>query len=296
MGNYTDFTVELFTFAEYNKMQNMKTKFIAMAAAAAVAFSGYSVEVSNTDGQDKTLVLYYSQAGTTKTVAEELQQQLGADIACIEAVVAYPQSYDETIARWRQELNDGTKPAIKPIDVNLDDYSTIFLGFPIWGGNYALPISTFVDEYSLAGKTVVTFATFGSGGIGSATANLAKALPKANVVKGYGVRASRIAKAKSEITRFLIENGYVKGEIEKLPEYSELVAVTPDDVKVFNEACSGYKFPLGTPVSVGKRVTPQGVDYKFLANGQMPDGKSVQTTIYITVESGSAPEFTLVER
>jgi flavodoxin len=274
----------------------MKTRFIAMAAAAAVAFAGYSNEVAKNERQDKTLVLYYSQTGTTKAVAEEIQQQLGADIACIEAVEAYPQDYDSTISRWRKELNDGTKPEIKPLDINLDEYSTIFLGFPIWGGTYALPISTFVSENSLSGKTIVTFATFGSGGIGSATANLAKALPKAKVIKGYGVRTSRIAKAKAEITRFLIENGYVEGQIERLPDYSESVAVSSNDIKIFNDACSGYKFPLGNPVTVAKRTTPTGLDYKFLANGQMPDGTPMQATIYITVEEGSTPEFTLVER
>jgi flavodoxin len=274
----------------------MKTKFIALAAAAAVTFAGYSAKASDTEHNDKVLVLYYSQNGTTKTVAEELQHQLGADIACIEAVDAYPQDYESTIARWRKELDANVKPAIKPVNVNFDDYSTIFFGFPIWGGTYALPVATFVSENQLKGKTIVTFATFGSGGIGSATADLAKAWREAKVVKGYGVRAARISKAKDEITRFLIENGYVKGQIEKLPDYSQQTAVTADDVKVFNDACSGYKFPLGTPITVGKRTTPNSTDYKYIVNSKMPNGQEMQATIYVTVETGCAPEFTLVER
>jgi flavodoxin len=277
----------------------MKSKIIACAAAAAI-LTGCSSKPSTAEqtenNSDKTLVLYYSQTGTTKAVAEELQRQLGADIAQIEAVDPYPADYDSTIERWRKELNDSILPEIKPLDVNLDDYSTIFLGFPVWGGTYALPVATFISQNKLAGKKVVTFATFGSGGIGSATANLTEALPDAEVVKGYGVRTSRLSKAKDEITRFLIEGGFVDGEIDALPEYSEQAPVTEAEAKIFNDACSGYKFPLGTPVTVGKRKTPAGTDYKYSALGKTPDGKEMNATIYVTVNDGEAPEFTLVER
>jgi flavodoxin len=278
----------------------MKSSIIAMAAAAAV-FTGCSSKSSTAEKQDdnqsdKVLVLYYSQTGTTKTVAEELQKELGADIACIEAVNPYPNDYDATITRWRQELTDSILPEIKPLDVNLDEYSTIFLGFPVWGGTYALPVATFVSQNALKGKKVVTFATFGSGGIGSATADLKKALPEAEVVQGYGVRTARLGKAKDEISRFLIENGYVEGEVEPLPEYSEQAPVTDEEATIFNDACSGYKFPLGTPITVGKRKSPAGVDYKYTAKGQTPDGKEMIATIYVTVENGAKPEFTLVER
>jgi flavodoxin len=270
----------------------MKRSFITLAAAATVALAGVSAEQKT----DDILVLYYSQNGTTKTVAEELQQQLGADIATIEAVNPYPADYESTIARWSKEKAENIKPEIKPVNVDFSKYSTIFLGFPIWGGTYALPIATFVDQNALKGKTVVTFATFGSGGIGSATANLAKALPEANVLKGYGVRAARIEKVKDEVNRFLIENGYKKGNIEKLPEYSQQAPVTTDDTKVFNDACSGYRFPLGTPVTVSKRTTKDGIDYIYIANSTMPDGKETKATIYVTVPNGGNPEFTLVER
>lgn len=278
----------------------MKRNIITMATIAAISLSSCSSKTAdsqqaNDAPAEKTLVLYYSQTGTTKAVAEELQRQLGADIACIEAVDPYPADYDATIARWRQELADSVKPAIKPLDVNLDDYSTIFLGFPVWGGTYALPVATFVENNPLKGKKVVTFATFGSGGIDSATEDLVKALPDATVLRGYGVRTARLDKAKDEISRFLIENGYIEGEVEPLPEYSAQVPVTDEDVKIFKQACDGYKFPLGTPLTVGKRQTPNSVDYKFVSDMQMPDGKKVQRNIYVTVEANADPVFTLVQ-
>ena len=52
----------------------------------------------------KQLVLYYSETGTTKTVAQELQKQLGADIEEIEAVVPYSGNFQETIQRGQREM------------------------------------------------------------------------------------------------------------------------------------------------------------------------------------------------
>ena len=283
----------------------MKEQIIAMGlgvlmsvatGCTAKSDSGSSAAAED-DGGNKTLVLYYSQTGATKTVAEELQRQLGdADIAAIEVAEPYPADYDATIKRWRAEVDSGIIPALKPLTVDLDDYKTIFLGFPIWGGTYALPISTFVKDHDLSGKKVVTFATFGSGGIGSATLDLAQALPEADVYKGYGVRNCRLDKAPAEITRFLKHGGYIKGEVERLPAYSVQEQVTDAERAIFDAACSDYKFPLGEPQTVGRRTTPAGTDYKFKALSTTPDGKEGVITIYVTVNNGEAPEFTLVER
>lgn len=280
----------------------MKRLYLLPIMAAGLLCGCGSKSAANTEGNnsvtanDSTLIVYYSQTGATKAVAEEIQKHLGCEIIPIEAVNPYDGDYDATIQRWRKELEDSVKVEIKPLTVNLDDYNTIFLGFPIWGGTYALPVATFLADNSLEGKKVITFATFGSGGTDSATTNIATAQPGAKVIKGYGVRNARIEKAPTEIERFLIENGYIAGEIEKLPEYSSSSAVTEEDIKVFNEACGNYKFPLGTPISVAIRSTSSGKDYKFDVKSQTSDGNESSSTIYVTVPNGQAPEFTEVVR
>lgn len=268
----------------------MKFRLFAVAALVAAALCGCSTSAN------KTLVLYYSQTGATKAVAVELQSLLGADIACIEAVEPYDADYAATVARWRQEREDGIKVAIQPLTVNLDRYDTIFLGFPIWGGTYASPMATFLADNSLAGKKVVTFATFGSGGIESATADVAKVQPDATVIKSYGVRNARVGKAATEIQRFLIENGYVEGEIAPLPEYGEPIPVTEEDIAVFDAACGNYQFPLGTPVTVAKRSYDGTEDYRFDVKSQTPDGSEAASTIYVIIQQGGTPEFTRVVR
>ena len=246
----------------------------------------------------KALVLYYSETGTTKTVAQEIQAQTGADIEAVEAVEPYSGNFQETIQRSGRERESGELPALKPLKKRIADYDIIFLGYPIWFGTYALPIATLVKEQDFAGKTVVPFCTFGSGGLNTSTADLKKALPKANIVAGYGVRTARVAAAAKELDRFLKENGYKKGKVEKLPEYSAQQPVTDEERAIFDTACSSYQFPLGTPQTVGKRTTADSTDYKFTVKSRGMDGKEATSIIYVTVENakGAKPEFTEVVR
>lgn len=278
-------------------------KLSAIIVLVAMVFCGIAYKTCRTerteqnDGKNgKTLVLFYSQTGATRAVAEELQKQLGCDIDSITAVNPYDGDYGQTIARWMQEKRDSVKVEINPINANLDEYDTVFLGFPIWGGTYALPMASFLEDNGLKGKKVVTFATFGSGGIDKATLDVAVALPGADVKEGYGVRNARVAKAPGEITRFLRENGYLEGEIEALPEFSESKDVTDEEAAIFHAACDNYQFPLGNPVTVASRQTPEGVEYEYAVKSTSPDGSENNSIIYVVVTEGNTPEFTKVIR
>ncbi len=104
--------------------------FFSFLMLATLLICGFACKSSNTESdalsKGKTLVLYYSQTGATKTVAEQLQKQLGCDIDSILPVNPYDGDYPQTIARWQLEKKDSVKIAIKPLSVNLDEYDTIF--------------------------------------------------------------------------------------------------------------------------------------------------------------------------
>ena len=246
----------------------------------------------------KKLVLYYSETGSTKAVAEELQKQLQADIEAIEPVKPYSGNFQETMQRGQREMQSGETPQLKALKAKLSDYDVIFLGYPIWFGTYAVPIATLVKENDFAGKTLVPFCTFGSGGLNTSSDALKKALPKAKIQQGYGVRTARVAAASKELDRFLKENGYKQGTVTPLPAYSAQQPVTEQDKAIFDAACSSYQFPLGTPQTVGKRTTDDSTDYMFTVKSRGFDGTESTSTIYVTVgkEEGAKPEFTQVVR
>lgn len=275
----------------------MKKLLLSMAMAACMT-SACSQQKATTENTNRQLVLYYSESGSTKAVAEVLQKQLGADIEAIECVEPYSGNFQETVQRNQRERESGETPALKPLKKNIADYDTIFLGYPIWGGVYASPIATLLKEQDFAGKTIIPFCTFGSGGLNTSSDALKNALPKATIQKGYGVRAARVAAAEKELDRFLKENGYKEGTINPLPDYSEQQPVTDADKAIFDAACSSYQFPLGTPQTVGKRTTDESDDYKFTVKSRGFDGKEATSTIYVVVgkEEGAKPEFTEVVR
>jgi len=269
-----------------------KISTIICAAIGLIACTSQKKAESETP-QQKILVVYYSQSGTTKAVAEEIQKQLNADIEALELEVPYNGDFMQTIERFRKETESGELPVIKPLKANISDYDVIFLGYPVWGGTYANPIASLFNEQKFEGKKVVTFCTFGSGGLQSTTNDVKKALTGATVVEGYGVRTARVGAASEEINRFLIENGYKEGTIEPLAPFAEHHAVTDSEVEIFNQACGNYQFPLGTPIDVAVRETATSTDYEYSVQSQ-----DTTVTIYVTVSKaeGAQPEFTQVVR
>jgi flavodoxin len=261
-------------------------------------FSIAMMAAMTTASAQKMLVLYYSETGVTKAVAEELQKQTGADMEAVEAVEPYTGIFQETIERGQREMQSGEMPALKPLTKKVADYDIVFLGYPIWFGTYANPIATLVKNEDFAGKKIVPFCTFGSGGLNTSSDALKKALPKAQIMEGYGVRTARVKAAARELDRFLKEQGYKKGSVEPLPSYSAQQPVTDEERALFDAACSSYQFPLGTPQTVGRRTTPDGTDYQFTVKGRGFNGEESTSTIYVTVGNaeGDKPEFTQVVR
>jgi len=265
-------------------------KRIILAAMAAAAIS------SCTGSKPQALILYYSQCGTTEAVAKELQSQIGADICRFDVEEAYTGTFEETISRCQKERETGFVPQLKKLGCDLSKYDVIFLGYPIWFGTYAPPVKALLNSVNLDSKTVVPFCSFGSGGLQSSIADLREALPDCIVMNGYGVRTARVDAASEELNRFLIENGWKKGAIEPLPDFSEQQAVTAEQAAIFDEACSNYQFPLGVPSTAAKRTIPGGTEYLFTVEGLTPDGQPSSTSIYVTDLDGKVPVFTQVVR
>ena len=239
---------------------------------------------------DKILVLYYSQSNTTKTVAQEIQKQLGCDIEEI-VCTDYTGDFNAVLGKWQEDMKAGKSPEIKPLTKNVNDYDVIFLGYPIWGGTYASPVATFLKDTDFQGKKLVPFCSFGSGGLNTSVAELKKNAKNANIVEGYGIRQARISKVAAEVEQFLIKAGFKQGTIEKLPDFSAQHEVSDSEKEIFQQACGDYPMPLGTPSTVGSRKIANGTEYLFTIEGQM--GKS---QVYVIAAEGAKPEFTQVVR
>ena len=122
------------------------------------------------------LVVYFSATGTTKGVAEKIAALTDADI--FEIVPAEPYTsadlnWNDRNSRTSVETDDPScRPAIDGEPVDLEGYSTIFIGYPIWWGDIPRIMSTFVESYEFGEITMIPFCTSASSGVGQSDKHL----------------------------------------------------------------------------------------------------------------------------
>lgn len=147
----------------------------------------------------KVLVVYFSASGVTKTVAETLAKEIGAELFEIEAEVPYTNAdidWQNSKSRSSIEMNDRScRPAIRSHVDNINQYDVILIGFPIWWYREPSIIDTFMEAYDFSGKTIVPFATSGGSSIGDCGKNMQALAPNAKVEKGKRFSANVSAKA-----------------------------------------------------------------------------------------------------
>lgn len=126
-----------------------------------------------TDGETgKTLVVYYSASGRTKTVAETIAETAGADLFEIVPDEPYTSedldwtNDDSRVSREHDNESLRDVELVKVTPDNWDSYDTILIGYPIWWGIAAWPVDNFVKGNDFSGKTVIPFCTSSSSGLG----------------------------------------------------------------------------------------------------------------------------------
>ena len=122
------------------------------------------------------LIVYFSATGTTRGVAEKLQEALNADLYEIipeEPYTAADLNYNDRKSRTSIETDDPScRPAIAGELPDLTAYDTILIGYPIWWGDVPRIVSNFVEQVDLTDKTLAVFFTSGGSGLGSSMKHL----------------------------------------------------------------------------------------------------------------------------
>ena len=149
----------------------------------------------------KILVTYFSASGVTARAAREIAQAVGADLYEIRPEVPYTGAdlnWMDKKSRSTKEMSDpACRPAIAGPVENMEQYDTVFVGFPIWWYVEPRIVDTFLESYDFSGRTVIPFATSGGSGIGKAEKSLEAHCPKANWKRGKLVNSGAAAWARS---------------------------------------------------------------------------------------------------
>ncbi|WP_298651702.1 flavodoxin [uncultured Proteiniphilum sp.] len=151
----------------------------------------------------KTLVVYYSRTGNAEAVAKQIQTLTNADLFRVETVKAYPEGYHETTEVAKEEKNNNARPEIKTKVENIDQYDTVFIGFPIWWGTYPMVIATFIESHNLKGKTIIPFCTHGGGSVDQGFNDVEKLTKESKHEEGFSLSGSRANSSQADIEKWL---------------------------------------------------------------------------------------------
>ncbi len=154
-------------------------------------------------GSKKILVAYFSHSGNTREIANQIHKGAGGDIYEIQSVKPYPDDYDATVKRARQELDSGDRPALKMKVANIESYDLVFIGYPCWWGTIPAPVRTFLSEDDLSGKTIAPFCTHEGSGLGRSVAEISKLCPRSTLLDAVAIRGSDVRTAHKKVFDWL---------------------------------------------------------------------------------------------
>lgn len=173
-------------------MEKIKYLFAALIFVLASCSKGETAEtieppVDNTEqpttpeepvsASGKTLIVYFSWSGHTRTVANIIHELTGSRMVEIEVQEPYSSVYKEVTARARRELDNDIRPTLVTRVENMTDYDTLIVGTPIWNSRLAPPVKSFLASYDLSGKKILPFCTHGGSGTAQSVNNMREACP-----------------------------------------------------------------------------------------------------------------------
>lgn len=109
--------------------------------------------------EGKTLIVYFSwsSSGNTEKMATAIKERTGGDILEIEPLNPYPTDYNECGDVAREERDQNARPEIANLPDSIEEYDTLFIGYPIWWHTAPMIIGTFLENYDLTGKEIYPF-------------------------------------------------------------------------------------------------------------------------------------------
>ena len=141
--------------------------------------------------------------GNTKVVATTIQEMVGGDMYEIVPVKKYSADYHECTIEAKADLNANARPELVDPLEDIDDYDTIYLGYPNYWGTMPVHVMTFMENYDFTGKTIMPFCTHEGSGLGHSVNDIKKLCPQANVAKGIAIVGSHANGATSVIEKWL---------------------------------------------------------------------------------------------
>ena len=139
--------------------------------------------------------------GNVEYMARTIQQAVGGDLLRIETAEEYPLEHEALVDFAAEEQEAGARPELATQIENLEQYDTIFLGYPNWWGDMPQALYTFLESYDLSGKTIIPFCPHGGSGFSRTQSTIAELQPNATVREdGLTLSRNDVADSAEQVT------------------------------------------------------------------------------------------------
>lgn len=167
------------------------------------------------ESKNKALVAYFSHSGKTETLAEYVAVTTGSDLFEIVPEMPYPDDFDETVIIFHQERNTDARPPVASYMNNMAEYDTVFVGYPIWGGDVPPVVQSFLRQYDWTGKTVIPFCTHGGSGLSGSVDTMKTLCTGATILDGFATSGTDVNRYGESVTAWLEEVSGIIGCVLK---------------------------------------------------------------------------------
>lgn len=202
---------------------------LSLAACGSSGNNTVSEKLSKEQVEGKVLVVYFAVAensdvdavasasivssndsrGRMKALADMIQEETGGDIFSIQTSVEYPGDGGKLVEFAQKEQDEDARPELTSHIENLEEYDTIFIGYPTWWYDLPQVMYSFFDEYDFSGKTIIPFNSHNGSQFSGTIDTIAQLEPDATVIEdGFTVNERDVADAGKDIAQWLKDLGY----------------------------------------------------------------------------------------
>lgn len=161
------------------------------------------------DEKNSVVVINGKVLGNTQYVASVIQKKTGSDLFRIEPKTPYPTNHKILVDIAKKEKIDNKRPELKNYIKNIDQYETVFLGYPIWWGDFPMIMYSFLEKHNLSGKKVILFCTHGGSELAGTVEIVKRLKPDAHVIENaFVVSRDDVENSEQDIILWLKELGY----------------------------------------------------------------------------------------
>ena len=154
----------------------------AVESSVLIAYFSWAENAVLEEGVDAMTSPSVSDPGNVQQLAGWIQEETGGELFSIQVTDPYPSDWDACLERANEERGQDARPAlVEPQVENLEQYDTVFLGYPNWWYGVPMALLTFLEENDLSGKDVYLFCSHGTGGLARSVEIITEAAPEANI-------------------------------------------------------------------------------------------------------------------